>query len=142
MASAQTIQVPHLDATVGFEVSGGKLDPAKPTLVAIVPFCATTEYYRGQLDSASLTGKMNVVAIEPLGHGATQCASEHFTYWDTALIALQAMQGLGISKAYALGISQGGWIVARMALLAPERVSQNDLGKIGRCAAMRLTLHT
>ncbi|XDG05495.1 hypothetical protein ABKA04_005110 [Annulohypoxylon sp. FPYF3050] len=122
MASAQTIQVPHLDATVGFEVSGGKIDPAKPTLVAIVPFCATTEYYRGQLDSASLNEKMNVVAIEPLGHGATQCASEHFTYWDTALVALQAMQGLGVSKAYVLGISQGGWIAARMALLAPERI--------------------
>ncbi|KAI1459778.1 putative alpha/beta hydrolase [Annulohypoxylon moriforme] len=122
MASAQTIQVPHLDATVGFELSGGKLDPTKPTLVLIVPLCATVEFYRAQLDSARLTDKANLLAIEPLGHGATSCASEHFTYWDSALVALQAMQGLGVSKAYALGLSQGGWIVARMALLAPERI--------------------
>ncbi|KAI2463719.1 putative alpha/beta hydrolase [Annulohypoxylon bovei var. microspora] len=122
MASTQTIQVPHLDATVGYEISNGKLDPAKPTLVLINPFCATAEYYRAQLDSQQLTHAANLVAIEPLGHGATTCASEHFTYWDSALVALQAMQGLGINKAYALGTSQGGWIVARMALLAPERI--------------------
>ncbi|KAI0886717.1 putative alpha/beta hydrolase [Annulohypoxylon maeteangense] len=122
MASTQTIQVPHLDATVGFELSNGKLDPAKPTLVLIVPFCATVEYYRAQLDSPKLTEKINLLAVELLGHGATTCASEHFTYWDSALVTLQAMQGLGVSKAYALGLSQGGWVVARMALLAPERI--------------------
>ena len=37
-------------------------------------------------------------------------------------MALQVMEALGIDKAFALGTSQGGWIVARMALLAPERV--------------------
>ena len=29
---------------------------------------------------------------------------------------------LGVEKAFALGTSQGGWMVTRMALLAPERV--------------------
>ncbi|KAI1207695.1 putative alpha/beta hydrolase [Annulohypoxylon truncatum] len=122
MASTQTIQVPHLDATVGYEVSNGKLDAAKPTLVLVNPFCATAEYYRAQLDDAALGARMNLLAIEPLGHGATACAADHFTYWDSALVALQAMQALGVSKAYALGVSQGGWVVARMALLAPERI--------------------
>jgi microsomal epoxide hydrolase len=65
---------------------------------------------------------MNLLAIEPLGHGSTSCPSEHFTYWDSALMALQVMDKLGIDKAFALGTSQGGWIVTRMALLAPDRV--------------------
>lgn len=37
-------------------------------------------------------------------------------------MTLQVLDALGIDKAYALGTSQGGWIVARMAILAPERV--------------------
>ena len=37
-------------------------------------------------------------------------------------MALQVMDKLGIDKAFALGTSQGGWMVTRMALLAPERV--------------------
>jgi microsomal epoxide hydrolase len=36
---------------------------------------------------------------------------------------LQVLEKLGIKKAYALGTSQGGWIVTRMALLAPDVVS-------------------
>ena len=35
---------------------------------------------------------------------------------------LQVMETLGIDKFFALGTSQGGWVVARMALLAPEKV--------------------
>lgn len=37
-------------------------------------------------------------------------------------MALQVLEALGIKKAYALGTSQGGWLVARMALLAPDVV--------------------
>jgi Predicted hydrolases or acyltransferases (alpha/beta hydrolase superfamily) len=33
------------------------------------------------------------------------------------------MDHFGIQKSFALGTSQGGWIVTRMALLAPDRVS-------------------
>ena len=36
---------------------------------------------------------------------------------------LQVMDELGIEQAFALGTSQGGLIVARMALLRPDRVS-------------------
>ncbi|KAI1409304.1 Alpha/Beta hydrolase protein [Hypoxylon sp. FL1857] len=123
MDSTQTISVQHLGAQVGYAVSNNKLDPAKPTCVLINPLCATVEYYREQLNSEKLTQAMNLLAIEPLGHGATTCGSEHFTYWDSALVALQAMEALGVDQAYALGTSQGGWIVARMALLAPGTVS-------------------
>ncbi|KAI8962370.1 putative alpha/beta hydrolase [Daldinia sp. FL1419] len=122
MAVGQTIKVPHLEAQVGYAISNNKLDPSKPTWVLINSMCTSVEFYRAQLDSKTLTDAVNLVAIEPLGHGATSCATEHFTYWDTALIALQALEALGVKKAYALGTSQGGWIIVRMALLAPEKI--------------------
>ncbi|KAJ3715741.1 Alpha/Beta hydrolase protein [Lentinula raphanica] len=37
-------------------------------------------------------------------------------------MALQVMDNLGIENAFAFGASQGGWIVVRIALLAPERI--------------------
>lgn len=122
MAATQTVQVPHLEAQVGYAISNNKLDPSKPTWVLINSMCTSVEFYRAQLDNKTLTAAVNLVAIEPLGHGATTCATEHFTYWDTALITLQALEALGVKKAYALGTSQGGWIIVRMALLAPEKV--------------------
>ncbi|KAI0836040.1 putative alpha/beta hydrolase [Hypoxylon sp. FL0890] len=122
MASKQTVRVQHLGAQVGYAISNGKIDPSKPTCVLIIPLCSTVEYYHDQLHSEKLTSAMNLVAIEPLGHGATECDSEHFTAWDSALVALQAMTALGVDRAYALGTSQGGWIVVRMALLAPGRI--------------------
>lgn len=122
MAATQTVQVAHLGAKVGYAISNGKLDTAKPTCVLINSMNTTASLYKPQMNSSKLTNVMNVLAIEPLGHGATSCNSDHFTYWDTALVALQAMTELGVDKAFALGTSQGGWVVVRMALLAPERV--------------------
>ncbi|KAI2616715.1 putative alpha/beta hydrolase [Hypoxylon sp. NC1633] len=119
---AQTVAVPHLNTKVGYALAKGKLDPAKPTVVLINALCLTVDAYAGQFASEKLNAAVNLLAIEPLGHGATTCDSEHFTYWDTAIVTLQAMQALGVSKAFTLGTSQGGWIVARMALLAPEKI--------------------
>lgn len=132
MAPTHTVPVPHLGAQVGFAISNGKLDPAKPTVVLVNALCATHEMYAGQLASGSgpLAAAANVVAVEPLGHGATACATEHFTAWDSALVALQAMDALGVGRAVLAGTSQGGWIVVRMALLAPERVSHMSEGVV------------
>lgn len=41
----------------------------------------------------------------------------------TAIMNLQVLEALGIEKAFALGTSQGGFIVTRMALLDPDKVS-------------------
>lgn len=65
---------------------------------------------------------MNLLAIELLGHSKTRTKSEHFTYWDTALMNLQVMDALGIKKAFVVGTSQGGWITVRMALLGPDKI--------------------
>jgi pimeloyl-ACP methyl ester carboxylesterase len=121
MAAKTTINVPHLGGiSAGYRSTG--IDPAKPTVVLINSMCTTSSLYNDQFSSKSLTDAVNLLAIEPLGHGATSSATEHFTYWDSAIMALQVMEAQGVKKAFVLGTSQGGWIVVRMALLAPEKV--------------------
>ncbi|KAK4242108.1 Alpha/Beta hydrolase protein [Achaetomium macrosporum] len=124
MAATTTVEVPHLGGIrAGYALSGGRYDPSKPTCVLINSMCTTVSLYKAQFADAALTAAVNLLAIEPLGHGATSChAAEHFTYWDSAVMALQVMDKLGVDRAFALGTSQGGWIVARMALLAPQRI--------------------
>ncbi|OOO07109.1 hypothetical protein OAory_01093120 [Aspergillus oryzae] len=123
MAATQTIQVPHLGGIkAGYALSNDHYDPSKPTCVLINSMCMTVSLYHDQFNNKELTDAMNLLAIEPLGHGATSCPSEHFTYWDSAIMALQVMDHFGIQKAFALGTSQGGWMVTRMALLAPDRI--------------------
>ena len=124
MAANQTIKVPHLGGiSAGYRLSGDSIDPKKPTLVMINSMCTTSSLYDAQFSSKALVDSVNLLAVEPLGHGATSCPSDHFTYWDTAIMALQVMDALNVPKAFALGTSQGGWMVVRMALLAPDRVS-------------------
>lgn len=131
MAAKTTIKVPHLGGTsVGYRLSNDKVDPAKPTLLLINSMCTTSSLYDTQFASESLTKSVNLLAIEPLGHGATISATEHFTYWDSATMALQVMEALGIKEVFALGTSQGGWMVTRMALLAPEKVCDMSPKKI------------
>ncbi|KAJ4298802.1 hypothetical protein N0V88_003835 [Collariella sp. IMI 366227] len=123
MAATTTITVPHLGGiTAGYTLSTSHYDPSKPTCILINSMCTTSALFKPQFADTALTRTLNLLAIEPLGHGSTSCPSDHFTYWDSAIMALQVMDHLKIPQAYCLGTSQGGWIVARMALLAPERV--------------------
>ncbi|GES57908.1 integral membrane protein [Aspergillus terreus] len=123
MAASKTVHVPHLGGIkAGYALANDTYDASKPTCVLINSMCMTMSLYQAQFQDPQLTAAMNLLAIEPLGHGSTSCAAEHFTYWDTAIMALQVMDQLGIKQAFALGTSQGGWMVARMALLAPDRI--------------------
>lgn len=81
--------------------------------------------YDAQFESSAVTSSANLVAVDLLGHGSTKVDSgiEQFTYWDSAIMILQLLDHLKIDKFFALGTSQGGWIVVRLALLAPSRVS-------------------
>ncbi|KAK4163721.1 Alpha/Beta hydrolase protein [Cladorrhinum sp. PSN259] len=122
MAATTTITVPHLGGIkAGYRLSS-PFKPSLPTTVLINSMCTTVSLYNTQFASTSLQKATNLLAIEPLGHGATSCTSEHFTYWDSAIMAIQVLDALKIDKAFAVGTSQGGWIVTRMALLAPERI--------------------
>lgn len=118
--NTQTVSVPHLGGIDASYQMPYKYDSSKPTLVLVNSFTTDSELYKAQYENKQLTDAMNLISIEPLGHGQTRTKSRQFTYWDSAIMNLQVLEKLGIKKAYALGTSQGGWIVTRMALLAPD----------------------
>lgn len=124
-SSSIDIFLTHLGSLkVGYRLSNDAVDPSKPTIVCINSMCMTAALYESQFNDPALAATANILAIEPLGHGSTSfpTKSAHFTYWDSAAMALEVMTKLGVERAFALGTSQGGWIVVRMALLAPERI--------------------
>jgi pimeloyl-ACP methyl ester carboxylesterase len=118
----QTVAVPHLGSSaIGYKF-GKPYDATLPTLVLVNSFSTSVELYRPQFADAKLNEAVNLLAIEPYGHGATRSTYEHFTYWDSAVANLQALEVLRIPEAFVMGTSQGGWIAARMAMLAPAAV--------------------
>ena len=123
MPNTQTVLVPHLGGIHAAYQTPKAYDASKPTLVLVNSFTTSSELYQSQYKNKQLTDAMNLLSIELLGHGQTRTKSEQFTYWDTAIMNLQVLDALQIKKAFVLGTSQGGWITARMALLAPDRVS-------------------
>lgn len=119
---AQTVTVPHLGtSTIGYKF-GKPYDSLLPTLVMVNSFSTSVELYRPQFADAKLSEAANLLAIEPYGHGETRSTYEDFTYWDSAVANLQVLEALGIPEAFVLGTSQGGWVAARMAMLAPGAV--------------------
>ncbi|GAM84540.1 hypothetical protein ANO11243_025360 [Dothideomycetidae sp. 11243] len=132
MPDTKTVHVPHLGGTEAAYRLPEPYDPSKPTIVLIHSFMTTSELYAAQFKNAQLIDAMNLLAIELLGHGRTRTKSPHFTYWDTAIMNIQVLDALNImGKVFVLGTSQGGWVAARMALLAPERVA--GLLPLGTC---------
>ncbi len=122
MSNAETITVPHLGtSTIGYQL-GKPYDASLPTLVMVNSFTTTVELYRPQFADEKLTATANLLALEPYGHGRTRASYEQFTYWDSAVANLQVLDALGIPEAFVLGTSQGGWVAARMAMLAPRTV--------------------
>lgn len=122
MPNTKTVHVPHLGGIDAAYQMPQAYDASKPTLVLVNSFTTSSELYQSQYQNKKLTEAMNLLSIELLGHGQTRTKSEQFTYWDTAMMNIQVMDALGVKKAFVLGTSQGGWITARMALLAPDKV--------------------
>jgi pimeloyl-ACP methyl ester carboxylesterase len=121
-SEVRTVTVPHLGtSTVGYKL-GRPYDASRPTLVMVNSFTTSVELYRPQFAHAELGRTANLLAIEPYGHGATRTPYEQFTYWDSAIANLLVLGALGIPAAFVLGTSQGGWVAARMAMLAPGTV--------------------
>jgi pimeloyl-ACP methyl ester carboxylesterase len=122
MSDTETITVPHLGtSTIGYRF-GKEYDASLPTLVLVNSFSTSVELYRPQFADEALSATANLLAIEPYGHGRTRASYEQFTYWDSAVANLQVLEALGIPEAFVLGTSQGGWVAARMAMLAPRTV--------------------
>jgi 3-oxoadipate enol-lactonase len=70
---------------------------------------------------AALSPEYRVIAWDQRGFGGTT-ATEPFSYWDSARDVLGLLDHLGIDEAVLGGMSQGGFVSMRAALLAPGRV--------------------
>jgi pimeloyl-ACP methyl ester carboxylesterase len=70
---------------------------------------------------AALAPEYRVITWDERGHGGTE-ATGPFGYWDSARDVLALLDHLGIEAAVLGGMSQGGFLSLRAALLAPQRV--------------------
>jgi pimeloyl-ACP methyl ester carboxylesterase len=70
---------------------------------------------------AALAPEYRVISWDERGHGGTRATAD-FSYWDSAHDALGLLDHLGIDTAVLGGMSQGGFVSLRAALLAPQRV--------------------
>jgi 3-oxoadipate enol-lactonase len=73
------------------------------------------------LQVAALAPEYRVIAWDERGFGGTR-ASGSFSYWDSATDVIGLLDHLGIGQAVLGGMSQGGFLSLRAALLAPDRV--------------------
>lgn len=62
------------------------------------------------------------IAWDERGHGQTETTDEPFSYWDSARDLIGLLDHLGVERVVLAGMSQGGFLSFRAALIAPERV--------------------
>lgn len=72
---------------------------------------------------ARLRTRYRCISWDERGFGNTGPVDKAFTYWTSAQDVLALLSALKIEKATLAGLSQGGFLSMRAALLAPERVS-------------------
>ena len=99
-----------------YEDSGGD----GPAVVLSHGFLMDHEMFAPQV--AVLAPEFRTITWDERGFGETEFDGKPFTYWDSAQDCLGLLDHLGIEQAVLAGMSQGGFLSMRAALLAPERV--------------------
>jgi 3-oxoadipate enol-lactonase len=99
-----------------YEDTGG----GGPVLLFNHGFLMDNEMYASQI--AAARGRYRCVAWEQRGFGHTGPVDKPFTYWDSAKDALGLLAHLEIPSATFIGLSQGGFLAMRAALLEPAKV--------------------
>ncbi len=99
-----------------FDDSGGD----GPPVILSHGFLMDHEMFAAQVDA--LAPEFRVITWDERGFGETEFDGEPFSYWDSAGDCLGLLDHLGIDRAVLGGMSQGGFLSLRAALLAPERV--------------------
>jgi 3-oxoadipate enol-lactonase len=101
---------------IRFDDTGGD----GPPVVLSHGFLMDREMFAPQVDA--LAPEFRVITWDERGFGETEFDGEPFTYWDSARDCLALLDHLGIDQAVLGGMSQGGFLSLRAALLAPDRV--------------------
>ena len=99
-----------------FEDSGG----SGPPVILSHGFLMDREMFAPQVQA--LAPEFRVITWDERGFGETEFDGQPFTYWDSARDCLGLLDHLGIDQAVLGGMSQGGFLSMRAALLAPDRV--------------------
>ena len=103
-------------AEIAYDDTGGD----GPPVVLAHGFLMDRTMFEPQV--AALRDRYRVVTWDERGFGDTVDDGGPFTYWDSAADCLGLMDHLGIDRAVVGGMSQGGFLSLRVALIAPERV--------------------
>lgn len=101
---------------IRFEDSGGD----GPPVILSHGFLMDREMFAPQLEA--LAPEFRVITWDERGFGETDFDGEPFSYWDSAQDCLGLLDRLGVDRAVLGGMSQGGFLSLRAALMAPERV--------------------
>jgi 3-oxoadipate enol-lactonase len=107
-------------AVNGVEVSYADSGGSEPVVVLSHGFLMNQSMFDAQV--AELASEYRVITWDQRGHGRTP-APGPFSYWDSARDVLALLDHLGIERAVLGGMSQGGFLSLRAALLAPHRVT-------------------
>ena len=99
-----------------FEDTGG----GGPALLFSHGFLMDTEMWAPQI--AALRSRYRCIAWDERGFGRTGPVDQPFSYWDSARDALGLLRHLNVATATWIGLSQGGFLSMRAALLEPARV--------------------
>lgn len=99
-----------------FQDSGGD----GPPVVLAHGFLMDRSMFEPQIDA--LGGDYRLITWDARGFGQTEFDSLPFSFWDLARDCLGLLDRLDIDRGVLGGMSQGGFIALRAALLAPERV--------------------
>jgi pimeloyl-ACP methyl ester carboxylesterase len=91
-----------------------------PPIIFSHGFLMDREMFAPQAEA--LSREFRVISWDERGFGETEFDGQPFTYWDSAKDCLGLLDELGIDRAVLGGMSQGGFLSLRAALLAPERV--------------------
>lgn len=111
--------MPHVEVNgqrLYVEDSGGE----GPPIVLSHGFLMDHRMFAAQV--AEFGDRYRVITWDQRGFGRTEEDGQPFTYWDSARDLFGILDALGIERAVLAGMSQGGFLSLRAALLHPDRV--------------------
>jgi pimeloyl-ACP methyl ester carboxylesterase len=109
------------DAT--FDRSHRKVSLPGPAVIFLHSFLMNRAMFSPQVDKLKSTYRC--ILVDERGHGETRAGpneAKSFTFWDTANDVLALSHGLGLKLISIVGISQGGFVAMRCAMLEPDFV--------------------